>query len=458
MELLTKMIEIIIANLWNRLLHAFRPRLKGGLFLGFLLADGRITKNKIFLPQRARSEHLVIIGKTGTGKSYFLRSLCVQDIGRRGFVYFDHHGDTTPALLSLIADEEKRSGTDLSSRVIVIRPADPEWTVGFNPLDEVDQQRQFVEVAGIAGVLKERWGLTNLGAQTEELLRNTLHVLADSCQTLLEATPLLSNSSFRNVCLKQVRNHDVREYFEDRYEPMSEGMKATVRNPVLNKLSEFVSDIHFRHILGQRRSTFSFLDALENGQIVLVDLSKGKLGKHSNTLASLLFSQIHNAIFRRRSREIYTLYCDEIQNLVSAETDIESLFSEARKFAVSIASANQFLEQFPRTMRSAIQAVGTHVAFQTSAEDATTMASMLDGGRVVADALKSLPHRQFIAKLGSFPWVHVQVPALKPCRQPFQDLLARSNARFARRRDAVETEIQNRRPRKTKTEVLDAWD
>lgn len=315
-----------------------------------------------------------------------------------------------------------------------------------------------MEVAGIAGVLKDRWGLTSLGAQTEELLRNTLHVLADGGQTLLETTPLLSNRSFRNRCLKQVRNHDVREYFEDRYEPMSEGMKATVRNPVLNKLSEFVSDMHFRHILGQQRSTFSFLDALENGQIVLVDLSNGKLGKHSNTLASLLFSQVHNAIFRRRSREIYTLYCDEIQNLISAETDIESLFSEARKFGVSIASANQFLEQFPRSMRSAIQAVGTHIAFQTSAEDATTMASILDGGRAVADTLKSLPHRQFVAKLGSFPWVHVQVPALKPCHRPFQDLLARSNARFARRRDVVEAEIRSRRPSKTKTEVLDAWE
>ncbi|HWS18782.1 MAG TPA: hypothetical protein VN223_12230, partial [Candidatus Elarobacter sp.] len=142
------------------------------------------------------------------------------------------------------------------------------------------------------------------------------------------------------------------------------------------------------HILGQAHSTFSMREAMDSGTIILVDLNKGLLGKHSATLGSLLMAQINSAVFARKSRSIYSLYLDEIQNLLTADSDVDVLLAEARKFGISVVSANQYLDQFPKNIRSAIQAVGTHIAFQLSSDDATAQANMLGGGKPLSELLK----------------------------------------------------------------------
>jgi Helicase HerA, central domain len=453
--------ETIIANLWNRLARLFKRRLTGGLVLGKIVTDSRATKLKCFLPQLKRAEHLVILGKTGQGKSFLILSLCLQDIrSGRGFVIFDPHGSLIPLILQAVAFEEKRTGKDLSSRVVVIEPANQLWSVGFNPLDGSKGQHSFVSIIGLTAIIKERWGLSHFGPQTEEILRNSLHVLADNDLTIIELSSLLSNSAFRHKCLKRVTNPEVKDYFENRFEPMSEAMKATVRNPILNKTSEFASDPHFRHILGQQHSTFSVLGAMDSGQMVLVDLNKGLLGKHSATLGSLLMAQTSSAIFARRSRSIYSLYLDEIQNLLTADSDLDVLLAEARKFGVSIVSANQYLDQFPKNMRAAVQAVGTHIAFQLSNDDAAVVSAMLDGGKPLAELLKNLPKRNLVVKSGHYPWKQVEVPDVKLEKADIHHLLKRSRNHYARLRTEVEAEIQSRRPKQKQTveEALDAWE
>jgi hypothetical protein len=454
-------IETIIANMWNRLTRLFKRRLTGGLVLGKSVADGRVTKLKYFLPQLKRAEHLVILGKTGQGKSFLILFLCLQDIrSGRGFILFDPHGSLIPLILQAVVLEEKRTGKDLSSQVIIIEPGNPVWSVGFNPLDSVHGQHSFVSIIGLAAIIKERWGLSHFGPQTEEILRNALHVLADNDLTIIELSSLLSNSAFRLKCLKRVSNPEVKDYFENRFEPMSEAMKATVRNPILNKTSEFASDPHFRHILGQQHSTFSVIDAMDSGKMVLVDLNKGLLGKHSATLGSLLMAQISSAIFARKSRSIYSLYLDEIQNLLTVDSDIDVLLAEARKFGISIVSANQYLDQFPKNMRSAVQAVGTHVAFQLSNDDAGIVSAMLDGGKPLVELLKNLPKKNFVVKSGHYPWKQVEVPAVKLEKADVHHLLERSRKHYARLRTEVEKEIQSRRPKQKQTveEALDAWE
>src|SRR5205085_5524090 len=116
------------------------------------------------------------------------------------------------------------------------------------------------------------------------------------------------------------------------------------------------------------------------------------------TLASLLFTVIKNALFTRDKRSLFTLYCDEIQNLVAYGTGIETVLSEARKFGVGVVSANQFLDQYPAEMRAAILSVGTHAFFQLSSTDATQVAQALDGGKPVAERLKNLYQRHAIVK------------------------------------------------------------
>jgi len=452
--------EQIIANTWNRIVRLFKRKLTGGLALGSIVVDGRPSKTTYFIPTLKRAEHIVVLGKTGQGKSFLILSLCLQDIrAGRGFVVFDPHGSLIPLILRAVAEEEKRTGKDLSQKLIVIEPGNPLWSVGFNPLDVSGGQQKFVSIVGIAAIIKERWGLTHFGPQTEEILRNSLHVLADNGLTILELSLFLSNSAFRAQCLKRASNPEVKDYFENRFEPMSEGMKAMVRNPILNKTSEFCSDPHFRHILGQIRSTFSLRDAMDEGAIVLVDLNK-LLGKHSATLGSLLMPQISAAVFGRKSRAIYSLYLDEIQNLLTADSDLDVLLSEARKFSVSVVSANQYLDQFPKNMRAAIQAVGTHIAFQLSSDDATAQANMLGGGKPLAELLKNLPKRHFIAKIGEYPWKQVAASVVNLTKADFRDLLERSRKTYARSRADVEQAIQARRPKQAHAakEALNDWE
>lgn len=257
--------EKLIARIWNWVVFR-RPteRRDHDLDLGFKVTDEEITRHRVGIRQSKRAEHIAILGKTGTGKSSLHRYLSKQDIhARRGFVCLDLHGDSTPFILSEIAAEEKRSNQDLSEKLIVIEPADPLYSVGQNPLQGV---HSFVGITEFAEIIKRRCHLESYGARTEELLRNSLYALAENDLTLIELSPLLANASFRTFCLKHVRNADVRQYFEERYGRMSDPMQAVMREPILNKVSAFTADPAFRHILGQRTSTFSWLDAMDQGQ------------------------------------------------------------------------------------------------------------------------------------------------------------------------------------------------
>src|SRR5437763_1961349 len=141
------MMEKIIASTWNRLVAPKRRDQETGprLDLGFEVIDGEVKRSRASLPESKRCEHVAILGKTGQGKSFFLRHLSAQDVrDNRGFVFFDLHGDTTPFLLRLVAAEERRRGIDLSNKLIVIEPADPEFSIGLNVLEAQDGQQSYV--------------------------------------------------------------------------------------------------------------------------------------------------------------------------------------------------------------------------------------------------------------------------------------------------------------------------
>jgi len=455
--------EQFIAGAWNRVV-APKPRTftGGSLNFGAAVVDEQIQRTRVSIPQIRRCEHVAVLGKTGTGKSRFLRHLANQDIASsHGFVSFDFHGDTTPYLLRRIALEETRRRTDLSTKLIVIDPGDPEWSVGLNVLEHRPGEQIFVQLSEFADILKRRWGLDHLGARTEELLRNSLHLLADNELTLLELSLLLTNEAFRGVCLRRASNPEVTEYFRSRFGQASEAMQAVYRDPILNKVSIFTADPRFRHILGQRRSTFSLVDAIDNGCWVVVNLNKGRLGEQSATVGSLLLTKLKNALFARRRRNIVTLYCDEIQNLVAYQgSGLETLLAEARKTNTSVVSANQFLEQYPADMRAAILSVGTHIFFQLSSLDADKVSSALDGGKRLAELLKNLPKRQMVVKSGHDRCRQAVVPTVDDLDVDYSDLYNRCRARWDRRRTDIESEIRARyrQGARNSDEVLDEWE
>lgn len=450
-----------MAAIWTRL-----NRRRGGarngsrdLDLGLQVVDGDVTRRQVKLTASRRATHLAVLGKTGSGKSSLLRHLCAQDIANdRGFLFFDLHGDATPFLLRTINARERRLRRHLSDKMVLIEPADPFVSVGLNPL-ELPSPPDFVRIAEFAELLKERWALDSFGPRTDELLRNTLYALAANGLTLMELGPFLMNRAFRLVCLKQVENSEIRSYFESRYDPVSDPMQAVMREPILNKVSAFTADTRFRHIVGQVHSTFSMREALDEGYWVIVDLDKGRLGDQALTFGSLLLTVLKNALFSRKRRTLFTVYCDEIQNFVAFHGGIETMLSEARKFGVALVTANQFLDQYPREMRAAILAVGSHAFFQLSSADAGQVAHALDDGRRLIELLKNLPPRHFIAKSGTERWREVKVPPVSTPDVDPSDLLNRSRYRFGRPRVLIEREIAERRRQADRTpdEILHDW-
>jgi energy-coupling factor transporter ATP-binding protein EcfA2 len=453
--------EHLLSSIWNRLTdrHKEAREQTAGISLGVQVVDDTNSRRPYTVSCTTRMTHVAVLGKTGSGKSSLLRSMAQQDIAAgRGFIWFDLHGDATPFLLKTIAERERKIQRHLSDRVVLIAPADREVSVGFNPLEA--EAAEFVRIAEFAAILKQRWGLDHFGARTDELLRNALYVLSANGLTLLELDPLLTNSGFRAACLKKVRNSEVKQYFEVRYGKASEPMQAVMREPILNKTSAFTADPHFRHIIGQQHSTFSMREAMDRGYWVIADLDKGRLGEQALTLASLLFTVLKSALFTRERRSLFTIYADEIQNLVAFDSGIETVLSEARKFGVSVVSANQFLDQYPAPMRAAILSVGTHAFFQLSSSDAATVSQALDGGKSLAERLRNLRQRHFIVKSGAERWTEVAAQTVTEPKGSYVDLLKRVRTQYARSRSEVEREIEQRHValNKTTQEALHDWD
>jgi hypothetical protein len=447
------LIDQTFTNLLNGLRFAAKPRLEGGLWLGNIVQDNRISDQPYYLPTTRRPEHIAIQGKTGSGKSYFLRHLAQHDIDAgHGFLLFDIHGDLIPSLLAYAASAKVDP-----ERLILIDPVRTDWVIGLNPLEAADEHHRFLQIAEITRSLSTRWDFT--GARTEELLRNALHVLSENGLTLLEVGPLLANDSYRAHLLKQVKNEEVREYFELRFNPLSDAMKAAMREPVLNKLTELTADPHFRFLLGQRDSTISFDNALNFGAIVLVNINKGALGTHALTFGALVYAKLKAAIFRKKTKKLFTIYADELQSLLSEDTDFDVLFSESRKFSVSLVTANQFSNQLPAKMRSAMQAIGTRIFFRLSSEDAEQAAKELGGGKGMAEQLRNLPQRHFIVHQGNFKSYEVVAPEIRPASISAHSLVEASLKFHAKRRSEVESDIAARRPKQQpKEEVLNEWD
>jgi hypothetical protein len=402
--------------------------------------------------------HVAVLGKTGTGKSSLLRYLMQQDIAaKRGFLVLDIHGELTPFVMRTISVREQREGRHLSDKLILVSPGDPEMSVGLNPLEHADD---FVRIAEFSQILRERWALDHFGARTDELLRNSLYVLAANGLTLLELSLLLTHTEFRVACMKKVSNAEVRQYFELRFDPLSEAMRAVMREPILNKISAYTADPHFRHIVGQTHSSFSLREAMDDGAWIVVNLEKGRLGEHTLTLGSLILTMLKNALFSRTKRSLFTVYCDEIQNFVAQGSGIETMLSEARKFGVAFVAANQFLDQYPAETRAAILAIGTHIFFQLSSADASQVSQALDGGKPLAERLKNLPARHAIVKSSSDRWTEIAVPTVLDPKVDCADLLIRARYGRGRVRTHVERDIAERQKSFTQTasEALHDWE
>lgn len=416
-----------------------------GLRLGHLTDTGA----PVVWPDGRRAEHLCVVGKTGTGKTHFLEVLADQLMTRgEPWIFFDYHGDATEHLIRLASRHPH--ATD---RLMVVDPSDEATSPGLNPLepDPNDAAGIFGRSSEVASILRQRWQVDAFGPRTEELLRNTLYVLAATGQTLAEAPRLLSSPEFRQQLLLRVTNAECLEYWLTRFEPLSEPMKAAFREPLLNKITGFLSEPACRHFLGQATSTIHFGPALDRGAWIILCLPKGRLREHAHTLGNLIFARLQFDLFARvrqrpAERRLSTLFCDEVQNL--AENNLEVLLTEGRKFQCSVVSGQQHWAQASAEMRGALLSAATHVFFRTSSADAGTLASELS---VSAKSryqreLTLLSRGQAIARIGAGSPASITVPTLPTTDASRVDELRRhAIARCARSRAEIDAEFQRRR-------------
>ena len=394
-------------------------------------------------PDRYRCEHAVVIGKTGTGKTYFLEQLALQIAGRgEGFAFFDFHGD---ASLSLIGRLQRLPQS--RDRLVVLDPSHPTMSPGLNVLEaHGNETERFRRVSEISAILRARWGVDAFGARTEELLRNSLYTLASGNCTLADLPRLLTDAAFRATLTRNLEHPDIASYWRDRYEPLSDAMKGAFREPLLNRVTAFLTEPAARHLLSQKESTIDAAGIMAGKQWLVVRLPKGRLREHAHTLGNLLFAQLQFAAMAREqlpreARATFTLICDEVQNL--AENDLATLITEGRKFGISVITANQFWEQLPRELRGCLLSAASHIVFRVSTQDGHILGNELSPrGRHLALELTELGRGEAVGRLGPHFISRFKVPALPSVPPATNSDLDAWVAPISRLRTDIEAELR----------------
>lgn len=342
-----------------------------GLYLG--KSSYRGLSRDVFIERDDRRRHMYIIGKTGTGKTEFLKQMIQQDIKNgEGVGVVDPHGDLIEDLLQMIPPER-------SEDVILFDPSDTERPMGLNMLEaDTEEERHYV-VSSIVGLMYKLYDPNKtgiIGPRFEHAVRNAmLTVMSRPGTTFIEVVRALTDAKFVQDMLPYVQDPIVRRYWTDQIAQTSDFHKSETLDYIVSKFGRFVTNRTMRNIIGQSQSAFNFRDVMDNQKILLVNLSKGKLGEeNSSFLGLILVPKLLVAAMSRQNipmdqRKDFFLYVDEFQNF--ATPDFAQILSEARKYRLNLVVANQFIGQMEEEVKNAIFGnVGTLTSFRVGVTDA----------------------------------------------------------------------------------------
>jgi hypothetical protein len=352
-----------------------------GIVLGKNVYRG--VEKEIRIKRADRRRHCYVVGKSGTGKSKFMASLAIQDIQNgEGVCVMDPHGD-------LIEDVLRRIPTSRVEDVILFSPADIERPMGLNLIEfdpRYPEQKTFV-INELIKIFDKLYDLkTTGGPMFEQYMRNALLLImahVDSGSTLMEVPRVLSDPEFRKLKLNNCSDITVVDFWRKQAEKAGgEAALANVVPYVTSKLTQFVSNDIMRPIIGQQKSSFNLRDIMDKQKILLVDLSKGKIGDMNAYLLGLiivgkiLMSALSRADMPDTARKDFYLYIDEFQNFTT--DSINTILSEARKYGLNLIIAHQYLGQLGKNgeaIRSAVFGnVGSWFTFKIGSEDAEVLA------------------------------------------------------------------------------------
>ena len=424
----------------------------GKVLLGNNVHQG--SRTPIYLAAEDRLRHMYVIGQTGTGKSKLLQNMIVQDIQNgEGCCFIDPHGSDIEEILGNIPESRLDD-------LIYFDPSDTEKPLGLNMLEydaRFPEQKSFV-VNEMFSIFDKLFDMkVGGGAMFEQYFRNATQLAIDdpaTGSTLLEISRVLSDASFRQLKLSRCSNIVVTQFWQNI--AGQAGGEASLENVVpyiVSKFDGFLGDDIMRPIVGQERSAFNFRQAMDERKIVMVNLSKGRLGeKNANLLGLVIVGKILMAALSRvdapgDQRPPFYLYIDEFQNVTT--DSISQILSEARKYGLSLNVAHQFIKQLDEGIRDAVFGnVGNMASFRISPEDAeflekihTPVFSAQDIANIdnfnayVKILVKGQPQKSFSL---------ATLPPSSGEDQIRQEAIRRSRERYGRPRQEIEEEIRKK--------------
>lgn len=348
-----------------------------GLLLGYNVFRG--VKKPIHLSLTDRQRHMYVVGQTGTGKSTFLENLALQDmLSGDGFAFVDPHGDTAEKLLSMVPKERTED-------VIYFSPADTDYPMGLNLFEYNNTDQQDFLIQEVINMLyklydPQRQGI--MGPRYEDMFRNAaLLVMADpNGGTLIEIPQLFRNPDFLKQKLQHVTDQPVLDFWQKQFPAQQRSNEAgEVTAWFVSKFGAFLNNSMMRNIIGQTKSSFDLRQIMDEGKILIVNLSKGRTGDLNSKLLGMIFVMRFQAAAMSRAnipeseRKDFALYVDEFQNF--STDSFATIMSEARKYHLNLIVANQFTTQLTEEIRDAVFGnMGTVVSFRIGQNDVDALA------------------------------------------------------------------------------------
>ncbi|MEK9132514.1 MAG: DUF87 domain-containing protein [Patescibacteria group bacterium] len=336
-----------------------------------------------------RRRHIYIIGKTGMGKSTLLENMIFSDIqSGKGLAVVDPHGDLADRVLDFVPSNR-------TNDVILFDPSDRDFPVAFNMLENIDPTYNTIVASGLVGIFKKIYA-ESWGPRLEHILRNTILALLEYPNTtMLGITRILQDADFRQKVVKKIQDPIVKSFWVNEFEKMEPRMRSEAISPILNKVGQFLASPIIRNIVGQPKSSINLRFAMDNKKIVIVNLSKGKMGEDTSSLLGAMIitkfqlDAMSRANQAEKERTDFYLYVDEFQNF--ATESFATILSEARKYKLNLTMANQYIAQMPEEVRDAVFGnVGTLTSFQVGFDDAEVIAGQFGGDETMVADLTAL--------------------------------------------------------------------
>ncbi len=394
-----------------------------------------------------RRRHIYIIGKTGMGKSTLLENMIFSDIqAGKGVGVVDPHGDLADAVLNFVPSRR-------TNDVVLFDPSDRDYPVAFNMLENIDPALNTIVCSGLVGIFKKIYG-ESWGPRLEHILRNTILSLLEYPNTTMLGIPrVLQDKEFRGRVVRKITDPIVKSFWVNEFEKMDPKNRIEAISPILNKVGQFLSSPIIRNILGQPQSTLDLRFAMDHKKIIIVNLSKGKIGEDtSSLLGSMIITKFQLDAMSRANvpeseRTDFYLYVDEFQNF--ATDSFATILSEARKYKLNLTMANQYIAQMPEEVRDAVFGnVGSILSFQVGFDDAEYLSGQY-GEEVLPPDLVALSKYTAYSRLliDGMPSKTFSFDTLPPPRLEVEDgrrekVIKLSRERYSTHREIVEDKIR----------------